>query len=108
MRRGDIVITVTRGDYGKPRPAVVIQSDQIPETESVLVCLMTTTLREVRIFRLSVGPGEGTGLREPSQVQVDKIMAVPREKVGKVIGRLPPETMADLDRRLLLITGLGN
>lgn len=27
MRRGDIVTIALQGDYGKPRPALIIQSD---------------------------------------------------------------------------------
>ena len=30
MKRGDIVLAVARGDYGKPRPAVIVQSDDLP------------------------------------------------------------------------------
>ena len=99
---------VASGDYGKPRPAVVIQSDLIPETQSVLVCLVTSTLRDAPAFRLPVGPGEGTGLGLASQVQIDKIMAVPRAKVGKAIGRLRPEALTELNQRLALMIGLAD
>jgi mRNA interferase MazF len=82
VKRGDLVTVALSGDYGKPRPAVVIQSDFLPETDDVLVCLLTTMLRAAPLYRLSLPAGEATGLREPSQVMVDKIMAVRRDRCG--------------------------
>ena len=39
MKRGDVVLVVVPGDYGKPRPAVVIQTDLVNDTHSsVVVC----------------------------------------------------------------------
>jgi mRNA interferase MazF len=38
------VTVAVQGDCGKPRPAVVIQSDWLAETDSVLVCLDHTPL----------------------------------------------------------------
>lgn len=98
--------TVVAGDYGKPRPGVVIQSDFLRPTDSILICLVTSTLRDAPTYRLSIGPEGGTGLRVASQVQLDKVMAVPRERIGGVIGRLPDETLAELNRRLAFIIGL--
>ena len=76
MRRGDLVTVVLKGDYGKPRPALVIQSDFLPGADSVLVCLVTTTLRDAPLYRLNLPAGGETGLREPSQIMVEKIVAV--------------------------------
>ncbi|MYD87803.1 MAG: type II toxin-antitoxin system PemK/MazF family toxin, partial [Acidobacteria bacterium] len=45
LRRGDVVTVAASGDFGKPRPAVVVQSDVFPhEHASVIVCQMTSTL----------------------------------------------------------------
>ncbi len=39
MKRGDIVLVTAPGDYGKRRPAVVIQSDLFNDTHaSIVVC----------------------------------------------------------------------
>ncbi len=76
-----------RGDYGKPRPALASQSDFLAETDSVLVCLLTTTQRAAPFSRLSLPAGDGTGLHEPSHVTVDKIMAVRRDRCGAPVGR---------------------
>ncbi|MEZ1817420.1 type II toxin-antitoxin system PemK/MazF family toxin, partial [Pseudomonas aeruginosa] len=46
MKRGDLVTVALQGDYGKPRPALVIQSDQFPGTASVVVLPVTSTLMD--------------------------------------------------------------
>jgi mRNA interferase MazF len=106
MRRGDIVTVSAPGDYGKPRPAAVVQSDWVTGTESVLVSLLTGSLRDAPIFRLTVDPGPETGLKVTSQVMVDKIMALPRAKCGAVIGRLDDGSVAALNRMLAVVLGL--
>lgn len=108
MRRGDIVTVALPGDYGKPRPAVVIQSDWLAETDSVLVCLMTSTLREAPIYRLTVAPTPENGLQVVSQVMVDKIMAVRRVKCGASIGRLDDAALVTLNRMLALVIGVAD
>ncbi|HEX3673127.1 MAG TPA: type II toxin-antitoxin system PemK/MazF family toxin [Rhizomicrobium sp.] len=106
MKRGDIVTVATQGDYGKPRPAVVIQSDRLDGTDSILVCLVTSTVRAAPLFRLDVPGSVATGLRVPSQVMADKIMAVRRDKCGPAIGRLDATTLVSLSRMLALLTGI--
>lgn len=108
MKRGDVVTVAISGDYGKPRPAVVIQSDALAETDSILVCLVTTALRDAPLHRLSLLASEATGLREASQVMADKIFAVRREKCGKVIGNVDDVTMLALGRLLAFIVGVAD
>jgi mRNA interferase MazF len=74
MKRGDLMTVAVSGDYGKPRPAVVIQTDHLMETDSVLVCLLTATIRQASLYRLPLPAEKETGLVRPSQVMVDKIM----------------------------------
>jgi mRNA interferase MazF len=90
MKRGDLITVAVSGDYGKPRPALVIQTGHLPETDSVLVCLLTTTIRDAPLFRFPLPAAEGTELAQPSQVMVDKIMAVRRARCGARIGKLDP------------------
>jgi mRNA interferase MazF len=79
MRRGDVV-TVATGDYGKPRPAVIVQTDALPaEHASVVVCQMTSELSEAPEFRVTIEPTEKNGLRTRSQVMTDKPVTVRRE-----------------------------
>jgi mRNA interferase MazF len=108
VKRGDLVIVSAAGDHGKPRPAVVIQSDSIMATESVLVALLTSALADVTIYRLTIEPSEANGLRTPSQVMVDKIVAIPREKCGKTIGRIEDAGLIALDRLLAVTIGIAD
>ena len=107
IERGAFVLVVIPGAYGKPRPALVVQSDLFAELPSVIVCPLTTTLRDdVPNLRIDVVPGETNGLREPSQIAVDKLTTIPTGKIGGVIGRAEPDLLATVDRALLLVLGL--
>lgn len=107
MRRGDLVTVAAPGDYGKPRPALVIQSDLFDELPSVALCLVTSTLRNTPIFRITVDPSPVNGLQRVSQIQIDKIMTLSRERVGAVIGRLDDDTLVKVNRSLAVIVGIA-
>jgi mRNA interferase MazF len=78
LKRGDVVVGVASRDCGKPRPAVVVQGDFFNETHaSITLCPITSHLIDAPLFRISVEPGAGSGLKTQSQVMVDKIMSVP-------------------------------
>jgi mRNA interferase MazF len=108
MKRGDIVTVAAPGDYGKPRPAVVVQSDWLQATDSVLVALMTSAVIDAPIYRLSLEPDETNGLKLPTQVMMDKIVAIPRAKCGKAIGRLGEHEMIALNHMLSVVIGLAD
>jgi mRNA interferase MazF len=108
MKRGDVVTVAAAGDYGKPRPAVVVQTDLLNDTHaSVVVCLVTSTLLEAPLLRLTVEPSPRNGLRERSQIMADKLVTVRREKIGARIGVLEEETMLGLSRALAFVMGIG-
>jgi mRNA interferase MazF len=107
MRRGDLVTIALQGDFGKPRPALVIQSNQFDDHTTVTVLLVSSTLADTPLFRLTIDPTAENGLRARSQVMVDKAMSVKRDKVGRVIGRLDDDTMTAVNRSLLLWIGLA-
>ena len=109
MRRGDIVTITAPGDFGKPRPAVVIQSDVINETDpgSVILALVTGTLRDAPLLRLQLAPTEQNGLRQPSQIMVDKLFTARTGKVGEVIGRLSDQDLVALNRQLAFVIGIA-
>jgi mRNA interferase MazF len=107
MRRGDVVTVAAPGDYGKPRPALVIQPDLFEELPSVTLCLVTSELRDAPIFRITVDPSPENGLRRVSQVQVDKVLTVARERVGATIGRLDDTTMLKVNRSLAVFIGIA-
>jgi mRNA interferase MazF len=107
MRRGDFVTVAAPGDYGKPRPALVIQSDLFDELPSVTLCLVTSALRNAPIFRITVDPSPENGLQRISQVQADKVMTMARERVGEVIGRLDDATLLKVSRSLAVFIGIA-
>ena len=109
MKRGDVVVVAAAGDYGKPRPAVIVQTDAFPaEHASVVVCQMTTELAEAPDFRISVAPSPGNGLRATSQVMADKPVTIRRERIGQRIGRLDAPDIARLNVALAFVMGLAD
>ena len=107
MRRGDLVTVAAPGDYGRPRPALVIQSDLFDELPSMTLCLVTSELRDAPIFRITVDPSPSNGLRRVSQIQVDKVMTVARERIGRVIGRLDDAALLKVNRSLAVFIGIA-
>jgi len=107
LKRGDVVVLAAPGDYGKPRPAVIVQSDRVLlDRQSFIVCLFTTTLRNASFFRINVEPSPGNGLREPSEIMSDKIQAVDRTRIRQKIGSLEPRELDLLASSLKLILDL--
>jgi mRNA interferase MazF len=109
MKRGDIVTVVIQGEFRKPRPAVVIESDRLPPTDTVLVCLMTSTLQDDAPYRRHrVEPSAANGLRIISEIMVDKVLAVRRGKCGQCIGALEKPALQELTRKVGLVIGLAD
>jgi mRNA interferase MazF len=107
MRRGDLVTVAVQGDFGRPRPALVIQSELFDELPSVTLCLVSSDLRDAPIFRITVDPSSENGLQRISQVQVDKTMTVARARVGRTIGRLDDATLLKVNRSLAVFLGIA-
>ena len=108
MKRGDIVTISAQGDYGKPRPAVVVQSDALNAADSVLVALFTSAVTDAPLYRLTVEPAAANGFKAVSQVMVDKILAYPRAKCGPAIGHLSGTDMLVLNTMLSVMIGLAD
>jgi len=109
MKRGDIVIVAAPGDYGKPRPSVVIQTDALTELgcQSIALCLMSSAEFRSPLFRISIAASELSGLEHDSQIMVEKLFTVRRDKIVKTIGRLTDEQIIQLNRTLAFVIGLG-
>jgi mRNA interferase MazF len=108
MHRGDVVAVAVTGDYGKPRPAVIVQTDAFPEGHpSIIVCQMTSRLTDAADFRITIEPSAENGLHVPSQVMADKPVTVRRARVGQYIGRLTSEDIARLNTALAFVMGLA-
>lgn len=107
MLRGELVIVSAQGDYGKPRPAVVVQNSRLlDQIDSVTVCFLTSQVVPAKNLRVTVEPNAANNLRELSQIQIEKVMTFPRSKVHGPIGRLSAEHMRDVDRYLMLFFDL--
>lgn len=108
MRRGDLVTIAMQGDFAKPRPALVIQSDVFNATHSTVTILpITSEVIDAVIFRLTIEPSEANGLRKRSQIMVDKTMTVVAGKVGPAFGRLDDSCMVSVNRALAVFIGLA-
>jgi mRNA interferase MazF len=107
MRRGDLVTVSMQGDFGKPRPALIIQADQFDLTFNITVLLLSGTLIDAPLVRVTVAPNAENGLRKISQVMIDKTMTVRREKVGPTFGRLDGDTMLSISSLLALFLGFA-
>jgi mRNA interferase MazF len=109
MRRGDVVTVAASGDYGKPRAAVIVQTDALPaEHASVVVCQMTSECSDAPDFRVTVEPTEKNGLRARSQVMADKPVTIRRERIGRQIGYLDEKDIARLNIALAFVMGLAD
>lgn len=108
MKRGEIWTVAGGAAYtGKPRPAVIVQDDRFDANNSIVVCPLTTDPTEAPIFRLSVRPGSESGLRAPCRIMVDKLTAVPRSRLGRLVGSLASEEVKALNRAIFVFLGLS-
>lgn len=107
MRRGDLVTVALQGDYGKPRPALIIQSDQFDALGSVVILPLTSTLIDAPLLRPTVEPSSDNGLRTPLQIMLDKPMTAKTEKIGPSFGHLDDLDMIGVSRSLALFLGLA-
>jgi len=101
------VTVAMQGEFGKARPALVIQADHYQELGTVTVLPVTSTLIAAPLLRVTLQPGPGNGLQRPSQVMADKAMTVKRGKAGPVFGRIDADAMLDVDRCLAVFLGIA-
>lgn len=109
MKRGDVVVVAAAGDFGKPRPAVIVQTDAVPESHaSVVVCQMTSDIVEAPDLRVTIQPSERNGLRTRSQIMADKPVTIRRMRIGQRIGRLDDGDVGRLNIALAFVLGLAD
>jgi mRNA interferase MazF len=106
MRRGDLVTVAIGGDYGKPRPALVIQANAFLALPSVTVLRLSSDIQAEHLVRVTVHPTPENGLRVPAQIMIDKAVTIPRERVGSVIGQLDGALMQVVGQSLGAFLGL--
>ena len=108
MKRGDLVTASAGSGYaGKPRPVLIVQDDALAALDSVVVCPLTSSPQSESILRPLVRASAQSGLANDSLVMTDKFVAVPRHKLGRVIGRVDPTTLRKVMRGLGTVIGLG-
>jgi mRNA interferase MazF len=105
VKRGDVVV-VAHGDFGRPRPAVIVQADDLGGTTTILVCPITSNLTEKLPIRPTIEPDAQNGLRVESQIMTDKMLAIPRDRVRQLVGKVDSGTRNQLDTALLIVLGL--
>ena len=105
--RGDLVTIAMQGDFGKTRPALVIQASQFSDHTSVTVLPITSTMVAAPLLRVTVQPGAENGLEVPSQIMVDKAMTVKRNRVGATFGHVDADTLVQVERCLAVFLGIA-
>ena len=109
MRRGELFTVAVGGDYGRPRPAVIVQTDAFPESHaSVVVCQLTSELVDAPDFRVTIDPTPENGLRLTSQVMADKPVTISLDRRALKIGRLGNQDMVRLSAALAFVLGLAD
>jgi len=108
MKRGDLVTVAVKGPYtGKPRPALIVQSDRLQNYPSIVVVLLSSAfIQSHYLVRIQIEPTPENGLKQTSQIAIDHIVTVPRESIGKHIGQVSPEIMWTVDRALSIFLDL--
>lgn len=108
MKRGDVAVAVIQGDYDHPRPVVVMQDEaRYAGLASCVVVPLTSDLVDAPAMRIAIAPDARNGLRAVSHAMIDKVTAVPRKRVGAVIGEISAERLREIGRALALILGLA-
>ena len=107
MKRGSFVPVVAPGDFGKPRPALVIQSDAFEEQAAVTLLLISSTLIDAPLLRVTVHPDPHNGLSKTSQIMIDKAMTLRRERIGTPFGTASAQLMIEVSRLLAVFLGIA-
>lgn len=105
--RGNLVTIAMQGDFGKPRPALVIQANQFNQHSSMTVLPITSTIVAAPLLRITLEPSQKNGLHKPSQVMIDKVLTVKRDKVGPAFGQVDADVMLEVERCLAVFLGIA-
>jgi mRNA interferase MazF len=85
----------------------LVQADVFnPTHDSFTVAPLTSHVVGAPLFRITVDPSPSNGLKSVSQVMIDKLVTVPRARLGPVVGALEPDLMQRVDHSLMLWLGL--
>jgi mRNA interferase MazF len=108
VARGDVVLMVVPSDLGRPRPGVVVQANEFhSDLLTVFVCPVSSDLQDKLPLRPMIEAAPENGLRLRSQIMTDKMAAIRRDRIRRVIGRIDAATSERLDSALLVVLGLA-
>lgn len=105
--RGDLVTISLQGDFGKPRPALVIQADLYHALSSTTVLPVTSTPLDAPLLRIALLPNTGNGLQKTSYVMIDKMMTLRNDRIGSAFGAVSAETLVTVERCLAVFLGIA-
>ena len=109
MKRGEVWTLAGGVHYaGKPRPALILQDNRFDATDSITVCPFTTDTTDADLMRLPVEPNDANGLRTPCRLMIDKIVTVPKDKLGQRIGHLGAADLARVGRAVVVFLGVAD
>lgn len=111
MLRGEVRLTdlePARGsEADKRRPAVIVSNNRANASASrsgrgvVTVVPVTSNIARVFPFQTLL-PAATTGLRVDSKAQAEQVRSVACGRIGRVVGHVPAQVMAELDEALRL------
>jgi mRNA interferase MazF len=107
LKRGDVALVVLQGELGKPRPGVIVQSDELGALSSLIVCPISSRIDAPNRMRPVIDPTTQNGLRVRTQIMTDKLNTLRRDRIRRVIGTLDSDARERLDVALLLVLGLA-
>ncbi len=96
-----------RSYAGKPRPVIILQNDRFDATDSITVCPLTSDSTSASLFRVSIEPNPGNGLRQRSYVMADKVTSIPKTRIRDRVGCLDDSDVVSLNRAVFVFLGLG-
>lgn len=106
MKRGDVVTAVLHREQGKPRPAIVVQADELTYSSTVLLCPLTSDLAFQAPHRPELAPSPENGLRTLSLVMADKLQTTLRTRCGGIIGELSESEMSSVEASMAFALGM--
>jgi mRNA interferase MazF len=98
----------TRGrEQAGRRPVLVVSADRFNDGPAELVVIVPITSKSKGIlWHVPVKPAGTTGLRTESYVMVEAVRCVSRERLGKRMGEVQPDTMGEVEERLRILLEL--
>jgi len=106
MKRGEVWTFRDEGYASKARPVVIVQSNEINDFDSIILCLFTTYESSDISTRVLIAATDSNGLSKDSFVMTEKIVTVAKSEMGKQIGALTDVEMRSITDNLARVLGI--